>query len=75
MLLHALKLREWLDRSAVRALWWCDTLGMIADGMAKVSVDRDDILKLCKLGVWNCNRGSARWSSIEQTVAAAAAQP
>ena len=39
MLLHALKLREWLDRGAVRALWWCDALDMIADGMTKGSID------------------------------------
>ena len=54
MLLHALKLREWLDRGALRALWWCDTLDMIGDGMTKGSIDRDAILLLCKLGLWNC---------------------
>ena len=51
MLLHALKLREWLDRGAARALWLCDTLDMIADGMTKGRIDRDDILKLC---IWVC---------------------
>ena len=69
MLLHALKLREWLDRGAVRALWWCDTLDMIADGMTKGSIDREDILGLCKAGIWTCNRENVRWSSIEKAVA------
>ena len=50
MLLHALKLREWLDRGAIRACWWCDTLDMISDGMTKGRVDRTELLKLCKIG-------------------------
>jgi hypothetical protein len=69
-----LKLREWLDRGALRAAWWCDTLDMISDGMTKGSVDRSEILKLCKDGYWQCNRESARWSSIEKTAAEAVGQ-
>ena len=69
MLLHALKLREWLDRGALRAVWWCDTLDMIGDGMTKGSVDREAILELCKTGLWSCTRKSIRWSSSEKTIA------
>ena len=58
MLLHALKLRECLDRDALRTLWWSDTLDMIADGMTKGSIDRADILKLCKTGKWDCTEKS-----------------
>ena len=74
MLLHALKIREWLDRGALRAVWWCDTLDMISDGMTKGSVDRTEILKLCRDGLWQCNRESVRWSSVEKLAGAAASQ-
>ena len=74
MLLHALKMREWLDRGALRAVWWCDTLDMISDGMTKGSIDRAEIIRLCNEGIWQCNRGSARWSAIEKTVAEAIGQ-
>ena len=73
MLLHVLKLREWLDRGAVRAVWWCDTLDMISDGMTKGSVDRTEILRLTKDGIWQCNRESVRWSSVERLAGAAVA--
>ena len=67
MLLHALKLREWLDRGALKALWWSDTEDMIADGMTKSSIDRADILRLCNTGQWLCKKKSIRWSSVGQT--------
>ena len=69
MLLHALKFREWLDRGAIRALWWCDTLDMIGDGMTKGSVDRKEILLLALQGIWQTNRKNIRWSSTELAIA------
>ena len=75
MLLHALKIREWLDRGALRAVWWCDTLDMISDGMTKGSIDRTEILRLCKLGLWKCDHASVRWSSVEKLAGSATHGP
>ena len=65
MLLLALKLREWPDRGALRAAWWCDTLDMVSDGMTKGSVDRSAIIRLCRDGIWYCSHEAVRWSAVE----------
>ena len=65
MLLHLLKVREWLDHGVVRRLWWCDTDDMLADGMTKGAVDRDAILQLCNNGLWNVLKKPASFSSVE----------
>ena len=65
MLLHLLKVREWLDHGVVRRVWWCDTDDMLADGMTKGAVDRDAILKLCNNCLWNVLKKPASFSSVE----------
>ncbi len=51
LLVHALKLREWLNRKIVSVLWWLDTRDMVTDGMTKGSVDRAAILAVAR-GSW-----------------------
>ena len=41
MLCHLLFIRELLDLGVLKALAWCDTRDMIADGLTKGSIDRD----------------------------------
>ena len=46
MLLHALKLREHLDRKQLSRLVWIDTRDMLADGLNKGSISRDALKML-----------------------------
>ena len=52
LFLHALAMREYLEAGHVDRLWWLDTLAMLADGMTKGSVEREALLKVCQLGIW-----------------------
>ena len=69
MLDHALNLRRLLDRSALRVLWWTNSLDMIAEGMTKGSIDGKEILHLCRAGIRTCERKVIRWSSAVRVVA------
>ena len=53
LLIHVLKLREFLKRKIVKSLWWADTRDMVADGLTKGSLDRNAILDLSEHGRWN----------------------
>ena len=52
MFLHALAMREYLEAGYVDWLWWLDTLAMLADGVTKGSVEREALIKVCQLGIW-----------------------
>ena len=52
LFLHALAMREYLEAGHVDRLWWLDTLAMLADGMTKGSVEREALIKVCQLGIW-----------------------
>ena len=44
MFLHVRKVREFLESGIVSKIWWIDTLGMLADGLAKGAVPRELLL-------------------------------
>ena len=46
ILCHLLWLRELLDCNVLHAFVWVDTRDMIADGMTKGAIDREDIHKV-----------------------------
>ena len=50
--IHLLKMREWLKRGIIRALWWTDTRDMIADGLTKGKLSREAILFISEHGLW-----------------------
>ena len=52
LLLHARALRELLEDKAVDVLYWFDTEDMLADGIAKGSIDRRPLLVLGNHGTW-----------------------
>ena len=52
LFLHALAMREYLESGHVDRLWWFDTLARLADGMTKGSVEREALIKVCQLGIW-----------------------
>ena len=48
--LHVLALRKRLLAGTLSALWWTDTRDMLADGLTKGSVPRDQLLLACNQG-------------------------
>ena len=50
--IHILKVREWLRRKVLAALWWIDTRDMVSDGLTKGSLSREAIVFLCEQGTW-----------------------
>ena len=54
--------RETLQTGRVRALHWCDTRDMLADGMNKGSISRKAIVDCMKTGVWKVS-----WPSVRHT--------
>ena len=50
--IHLLKLREWLHRRIIAAVWWVDTRDMCSDGLTKGKIPRDAITALAEQGVW-----------------------
>ena len=48
--LHVLSIRERLATQALRCLWWSDTRDMLADGLTKGSVPRDQLLACSNRG-------------------------
>ena len=52
MLIHALKLKELLREKLISRLLWCDTRAMLADGLNKGSVLRDQLRKAAETGIW-----------------------
>ena len=54
--------REALHTGRIRALHWCDTRDMLADGMNKGSISRKAIVDCMKTGVW-----SVSWPSVRHT--------
>jgi len=55
LFIHVLRMRELVDSGEISRLWWIDTVMMIADGMTKGSIPRDDILMLVRDCVWKRN--------------------
>ena len=52
LLIHALAVREYLDRGVLKRLTWLDTLDMLADGLTKGVVERESLIRLANEGVW-----------------------
>lgn len=52
LLVHALKVREWLDDGNLGKLWWVDTRDMVTDGMTKGVVNRSALLLLAEGHRW-----------------------
>ena len=48
LFLHALAMREYLEAGWVDKLYWFDTLAMLADGLTKGAVDREDLVLVCE---------------------------
>ena len=62
LLIHCLKMREFADRGLIAALWWVDTVDMLADGLTKGVIDRRALLSLAEYGVWTLvGQAPARW--------------
>ena len=59
LLIHILKVREFITRGIVFQLWWCDTRDMVSDGLTKGSVERTGILDLCEKGSWTLLHNTA----------------
>ena len=55
MLIHALRMRELLDKGQISNLIWCDTRDMIADGLNKGVIKRDALHEVCSDGIWRVN--------------------
>ena len=53
MLIHALKMKELLREKLVSRLLWCDTRAMLADGLNKGSVLRDQLRQAAETGIWS----------------------
>ena len=64
MLIHALKVREYLDRHLISRMWWIDTEDMVTDGLTKGKVRRDDILSLMLTGKWHVRKATRSWPSL-----------
>jgi hypothetical protein len=62
LLCHVLHVRELLDNRALTSLVWLDTRDMIADGMTKGSVQRDEIHVLMS-GTMRINHPAESWES------------
>lgn len=43
-------MRWYFDAGHVDRLWWTGTLAMLADGVAKGSVDREALIQVCEKG-------------------------
>ena len=52
LLVHILKLKEFIKNGLVKGLWWVDTRDMVADGLTKGVLDRAAILALTEQGLW-----------------------
>ena len=63
--LHVLALRERLLSGTLSALWWTDTRDMLADGLTKGSVLRDQLLLACNQGVYKTTHQAAVTRCIE----------
>ena len=64
LLVHCLKLREFLASGVVSALWWIDTVDMLADGLTKGKVDRAALLTVVETAVWKLvGQAPVRWPS------------
>ena len=66
MLLHALKLREHLDRKQLNRLVWIDTRDMLADGLSKGSISRDALRMLMMQPVVRVIHDTITFSSSSQ---------
>ena len=58
--IHLLKVREWLSRRVVTALWWVDTRDMAADGLTKGRLPRETIIAVCEKGRWDLSHECMR---------------
>ena len=47
MKVHLLSVRDRLRRGILNGLWWSDTRDMLADGMTKGGIPRDNLLAAC----------------------------
>ena len=52
MKLHALYMRQLLDRGMVTTLTWIDTRDMLADALTKGKISRDALMGACNNGRW-----------------------
>ena len=52
--------RETIQTGRVRALFWCDTRDMLADGMNKGSISRKAIVDCMKTGIWSVSHPPVR---------------
>jgi len=52
LVIHVLKIKEFIRRKLIKFLWWADTRDMVADGLTKGCVDRMAILVLSEAGTW-----------------------
>ena len=63
--LHVLALRERLLSGTLSALWWTDTRDMLADGLTKGSVLRDQLLLACNQGIFKTIHQAAVTRCVE----------
>ena len=52
LMLHVLKMKEFVRSKVINTLWWIDTIDMLADGLTKGSIDREALLELCRGEPW-----------------------
>ena len=55
LLVHALKLREYLDRQQVQTVSWIDTRDMVADALNKGTIEREAVREFFSVGKWLVN--------------------
>jgi len=69
MKLHALYLRQMLDRGMVTTLTWIDTRDMLADALTKGKISRDALMDACNNGRWILNHYdiTKTWQSTPTT--------
>ena len=48
--LHLIAIRNRLERSVIKSIWWCDTRDMLADALTKGGIDRAMLVKCMKQG-------------------------
>ncbi|CAE8682255.1 unnamed protein product [Polarella glacialis] len=61
LLVHALKLREYLDRQQVQTVSWIDTRDMVADALNKGTIEREAVREFFSVGKWHVKHAIKSW--------------